>query len=154
MLVGLFSCQKENTPEPRLSDYRFTTEWNNSGVEWRGIPEIRLDNVTDTLTILGIANRPNDEVIGMKIKFQGVGTYTLTRNQAYYYSTVGGDVLTSEYKLVPDATSQLIITAYDAEKKLVEGTFNLSLQKKWSSNVNFAEELQLTNGKFKGKVKD
>ena len=90
----------------------------------------------------------------MKIKFQGIGKYTLIKNQAYYYTTVGGDVLTSKYKLAPNSIGQLIVSKYDKDKKSIEGTFDLMLKKDWSYSENNIDTLNLTDGNFKGKIEN
>ncbi len=113
-----------------------------------------LDNNTDTLTFLGITNQPNDQVIVMKVKFQGPDQYPLIKNQAYYYSTTGGDVIHNEYKLVPNSTGQFIITKYDAEKKLVEGNFELDLKNTWSYSGKDVDTLKLSEGSFKSTIAD
>ena len=123
-----------------------------NNVKWSGVPEIRINAETDSLTFFGTANASNDEVIVMKIKFQGLGQYTLTKNQAYYYSTVGGDVLMSKYKLAPNSIGQLVISKYDKDKKSIEGTFDFMLKKDWSYLENTIDTLNLIDGNFKGKI--
>ena len=90
----------------------------------------------------------------MKIKFQGLGQYPLRKNQASYYSTIGGDVLASDYRLAPNSIGQLIISEFDIENKLVEGNFRLRLNKKWSYSEDNVDVLNLSDGKFKGKIKN
>ncbi len=150
--IFLFSCenQDKDTVEPQVNLNTFSTKKN--AVNWSGITEIRLNNETDTLTFLGIANRPNDEVVVMKIKFQGLGTYSLTQKQAYYYTTVGGDVLVSKYDLTPGATGQFVISKYDQEKQVVEGNFDLDLKNTWSYSGQDTEIVKLTAGKYKGTI--
>jgi len=152
LALGIFSCQDTDQAEPQLAENTFSVQRNN--VKWSGVPEIRLDAETDSLTFLGISNAPNDEVIVMKIKFQGLGQYTLIKNQAYYYSTVGGDVLTSKYKLAPNSIGQLIVSKYDKDKKSIEGTFDIMLKNDWSYSENTIDTLNLTDGNFKGKIED
>jgi hypothetical protein len=150
LLVSLIiSChQSDNTSQ--LLDNHVSAKRNN--VNWIGSTEIRLDSVTDTLTFLGIANRPNDEVIVIKIKFTGAGSYSLTKSQGYYYSTVGGDVLTSEYGLAQNTGSQMIISKYDQSRRSIEGSFEMSLKKKRSNPENNIDTYNFTQGSFKGKI--
>lgn len=119
---------------------------------WIGYPEIRIDNATDTLTFLGIANRPNDEVIVIKIKFEGIGSYTLTKDQGYYYTTVGGDVLTSEYRLSPNTVGQIVISKYEETTRSIEGSFEMSLKKERSNPANNIDIFNFTDGSFRGKI--
>lgn len=150
LAAGLLSCQDDNQAKPQLADNMFSAQRN--GKNWGGITEIRVDENTDSLTFLGIGNQPNDEVVVMKIKFQGLGHYTLIKNQALYYSTVGGDVITSEYKLAPNAIGQLTISKYDVEEELIEGNFKLLLNKKWSYLEDNVDVLNLSDGCFRGKI--
>ena len=151
LILVLFSCQDDNQAEPQLTENTFSAQRNE--VNWSGQSEINLDNETDTLTLISIANIPNDEVLVMKIKFQGVGQYTLTKNQAFYYSTVGRDVIVNKYKLAPNPVGQLEITKYDSGKKLIEGNFTLTLKKEWSYSENNIETLTLSGGRIKGVIK-
>lgn len=149
LAVALIACQEDNTAA--LPDNSFSV--NRNYFAWEGIAEIHLDDSTDTLTFLGVGSRPNEEIIVMKTKFYGPGTYPLTKNQGYYYTLIGGDVLTSEYTLAPNIAGQLVVSNYDSTKKILEGTFNVFLQKKSSSSQSNPEELLIfTNGKFRGKV--
>jgi hypothetical protein len=150
LAVALISCQEENNAE--LSENSFSVYKNYAA--WEGITEIHLDSSTDTLTFLGVGNRPKEEIIVMKTRFQGPGTYPLTKNQGYYYTLVGGDVLTSEYILDPTVDGQLVVSKYDSAKKILEGSFNVLLKKKGSSPESNPDLLVFTNGKFRGKVEN
>lgn len=133
-----------------LTDNSVFAKRNNH--DWIGTTEIQLDRVTDTLTFLGIANQPNDEVVVMKIKFNGTGSYLLIKDQGFYYSTVGGDVLVSEYKLTPNAVGHFIISKYDSTEKLIEGSFEMSLKKERSNPENNIDTYNFTHGTFKGRI--
>jgi len=123
-----------------------------NNLDWIGTTEISLDRVTDTLTFFGIANRPNDEVIVMKIKFNGTGSYSLTKDQGLYYSTVGGDVWTSEYRLAPNTVGEIVISKYEPTEKLIEGSFEISLKKERSNPENNIDFYNFTQGTFKGQI--
>jgi hypothetical protein len=150
LTVALISCQDDNTAA--LPENSFSV--NRNYATWEGITEIHLDSNTDTLTFLGVGSRPNAEIIVMKTRFQGLGAYPLTKNQGYYYTLVGGDVLTSEYTLAPNVDGQLVLSRYDSTKKILEGSFNVLLKKKGSSPANHTDVLVFTNGKFRGKVEN
>lgn len=150
LLVMVVSCSyKDVSPQLVSVENSFSVKRNN--LDWTGTTEIHLDNVTDTLTFFGIANRPNDHVIVMKIKFTGTGSYSLSNNQGRYYSTVGGDVLTSEYKFVPNTMGQFVVTKYLQAEKIIEGSFEMSLKKIWSNPENNIDTYNFTQGTFKGK---
>lgn len=123
-----------------------------NNLEWSGITEIQLSKETDTLTIFGISNTPDDEVIVMKIKFEGPGEYHLTHNQAYYYRTIGGDVLISKYNIAPKTIGKIKILDYNEKDQVVEGYFQISLRKEWSNPTNDIEILDFENGFFSGKI--
>lgn len=120
-----------------------------NGASWRGTPEINHNPANDTLTFLGVGK---EQVVVFKIRFDGTGEYNLTQRQAGYYTTVGGDVITSEYVLAGDKPSKVIITQYDSEENTLEGNFNISLVKEWSNPEGAAETLVFTDGKFRGVV--
>ena len=124
-----------------------------NGLAWAGVPEMHLNKATSTLTLLGIANRPADEeVLILKLKFDGPGTYSLTKQQAYYYTTAKGHVLTSAYELASCAAGVLEISGYDPAEKLLEGNFRLVLTKEQSSPETDAEVVTFTEGRFRGRV--
>jgi hypothetical protein len=149
-LLIIISCH--NTEDVGLMNSDNYVSAKRNAIDWTGYSEIRVDNVTDTLTFLGIVNRPNDEVIVMRIKFDGTGSYALTHNQGYYYSTIGGDVLTSEYKLDPNGIGQFVISRYDPTEKSIEGSFEISLKKERSNPDNNIDIYNFTEGTFRGRI--
>lgn len=124
-----------------------------NGLAWAGVPEMHLNKATSTLTLLGIANRPADEeVLVLKLKFEGPGTYSLTKQQAYYYTTARGHVLTSAYKLASCAAGVLEISGYDPTGKLLEGSFRMVLTKEQGGPETNVEAVTFTEGRFRGRV--
>lgn len=146
-LIFIFTSCHEDENTGRVNSV--VAKRNN--VDWIGTAEIYLDDVTDTLTFRGTANRPNDEVLVMKIKFNGVGSYSLKNRQAYYYSTIGGDVLSSEYELGTNV-GEMVITKYEPEGKLLEGTFEMSLTKVRSNPANAIDTYDFSDGVFTGEI--
>lgn len=100
------SCNKDENPQ--IIDNYISAKKN--GLEGKGQTEIHLNQTTDTLTLLGISNQPNSEVIVLKMLFKGAGKYSLTNEQAYYYTTTGGDVATCHYRIAENSTSELEIS--------------------------------------------
>jgi hypothetical protein len=145
-LCVLFSC---HTDAP-LNNGIFSIKKN--GTVLTGDVTLRLDKTTDTLYIFAIAHKPNEEVIGMTIKFNGTGEYTLTKNQAFYYATVGGDVIVSEYKLPENTTARVVISRYTTGDKIVEGTFTMTLHQSMSNPPNTINILTLEEGTFKARI--
>lgn len=152
LTFSAFACQHETEVMPRITEEFVSARKND--VAWNGLPEIHLNSATDTLTFLAIANQPNDEVLFMKLRFDGAGVYELTGNQAYYYTTVGGDVLTSEYKLVSGVAGILYVENYNAAEHLLEGSFRLTLAKERSNPENDTPTLHFTDGSFRGYITD
>lgn len=141
--LGIVSCDDEEQTEPSFVSANLNEE------PWSGLPEISIDAAHDTLTFLGIGN---EQVIVFKIKFIGVDVYNLSEHQALYYTTVGGDAITSQYLLNTHTPSQVIITAYDDEQNTLEGSFTISLSQKWSNPESPTDILRFTNGLFKGAI--
>ncbi|WP_159473234.1 DUF6252 family protein [Dyadobacter sp. 3J3] len=149
LVLVLFSCKKDEesiAPE----NYLFSAERNDE--KWSGATEISLQTPdSDTLTLLFKANY-SSEILWIKIKFNDTGYYPLKANQAGYYSTVGGDVLVSRYVMTSNDTGQLTVTNYNPTKKLIEGTFDLSLTKQYANPENNNDILKFSNGCFKWKL--
>lgn len=144
-LIGIFSC---NNDDDNTIQQNFISSIINQQ-NWDGTPEISFSSIDDTLRLLG---HGNEQVINFKMKFNGVGNYILKGNQATYYTTIGGDVITSFYKLESNSTASLNITRYDANQNILEGNFELLLKKEWSNPENNIDSLIFENGKFKGQI--
>jgi hypothetical protein len=145
LIFGIFSCSNDDDlgKEEYISSTINQEKWNG------GDPEISLDQENDSLTLLGFGN---DQAIYFKIKFKGEGVYNLSGSQASYYTTVGGDVMTSLYILDPGSSSEITITDYDPEQKIVTGTFAVNLLQEWSNPENDINSLTLTDGEFRGSI--
>lgn len=113
---------------------------------------MHLNKATATLTLLGVANHKDEEVLVMKLRFEGVGTYLLTKQQAYYYTAAANRKLTSAYELAPCSAGVLEISGYDPAGKLLEGSFRLVLTKEQGTPENDAETMVFSEGKFRGRV--
>ncbi|WP_317041981.1 DUF6252 family protein [Salegentibacter salegens] len=96
----------------------------------------------------------NEQVIVFKIKFKGEGVYDLLENQTSYYTTIGGDVMTSLYILDPSSSSEITITEYDSEQNIIRGSFDVTLHQDWSNPENDIDLLNFTNGQFKGSIRN
>ncbi|WP_299155930.1 DUF6252 family protein [uncultured Christiangramia sp.] len=140
------SCQKDDALEE--SDF-ISASINDEN--WNGTPEIYIDTANDSLTILGYGN---EQHIFIKTKFKGEGTYNLENSRTNYYTTIGGDVITSNYIFDANSTSQLKITDYDSELNIIKGEFEVSLLKEWSNPENDIDKTIFKNGKFRGTIRD
>jgi hypothetical protein len=145
ILSLMISCREEEL----TGNYVFA---KRNDLAWIGYSEIHIDHATDSLILWGISNQPNTEVIVIKIKFEGTGSYALTNRQGYYYSTIGGDVVTSEYKLPPNATGQVVISKYEQTRGFIEGSFEMSLKKERSNPDSGIDIYKFTKGIFKGEI--
>ncbi|MEQ9301469.1 MAG: DUF6252 family protein [Cyclobacteriaceae bacterium] len=142
--LGFIACNNDDQIERSF----LSAQLNESS--WSGRSEINRDATNnDTLAILGIGN---EEVLVLKVKIDQVGVYVLTGEQAIYYTTVGGDAMTSRYIVDPAHSSQVTITTYDRDRNVVEGVFEVSLIQEWSNPENDLDQLRFTNGQFAGVV--
>ena len=124
LIFGIISCNDDNQLEPDFISAKINEK------NWNGIPELNVNNVNDTLTLLGSGN---EQVVFFKIKYNGEGVYNLSGSQANYYTTIGGDVITSLYTLDESPSSQITITEYNSEQNIIKGNFKISLLQKWSN---------------------
>ena len=146
LTFGMLSCSNDDD----LDESDFISATINEE-RWNGNPEISLNQENDTLILLGSGN---EQVIVFKIKFKGEGVYDLLENQTSYYTTVGGDVMTSLYILDPSSSSEITITEYDSEQNIIRGSFDVTLQQDWSNPENDIDLLNFTNGQFKGSIRN
>jgi hypothetical protein len=114
---------------------------------WSGSPELSLNDITDTLIFHGVAQ---EEVIFFKIKLNGTGTYQLSKDQAIYYTTLGGDVLTTSYSLDPETPSYVKITTFNEIHKQVIGEFDISLVQNYPTDQS--HKLAFSEGEFSGVI--
>lgn len=143
LILGLTSCDNSNEVEPAFVFAKL------NGVDWTGNPEITLDSENDTLTFLGVGD---ENVFGFKLKFRGEGAYDLSNLIGFYYTSVGGDVITSSYLLDLDKTAQVTITQYDSQQNSLQGSFEISYLKNWSNPENNINSIIFTEGKFEGTI--
>ncbi len=117
------SCHKDSKVIPQ--DFYFNSSKN--GVDWGA--------VVSTTKILGDSLRitafkpAGEEQLYIDIKFNGPGTYPLALGQAKFFTTIGMDVLTSEYRLDTTLHSKLVISSYDAKNNIISGSGNFYMLK-------------------------
>lgn len=100
----------------------------------------------DTLYVHGFGH---DETLAFKFLFTGPGTYEITaeansgylKGNAYYYTTVGGDVLISSYLLARDATVEIV--EYNEIEKLIKGNFEF-----WFNERSGSSTMRFEQGTF------
>ena len=101
---------------------------------------------TDSIAITGTGT---EERLLMNIKFTGEGTYILTGNQAKYFTTIGRDVITSNYNADNITTSTVEVKFYDRTEKTITGTYTLALKKLYANPTDaYPATIKFTNGMF------
>ena len=145
VIFTISSCQKEETPEE--PDY---ISANINGENWEGDPSI--DNIRDNDSIwLGGFSEEEDwaQILGIKIKLDGEGDYSLNKN-TNYYTVFEEDQMSEIYRLDESSPSHLTITEYDTKRNIIRGNFEmLLLLEKRSDFPEPADELIFKNGSFK-----
>lgn len=139
-----FSCTKERPLCCAMPDSPYIYAVKNN-VNWQGAP--LAEKITnDSIAIIGSQTK---ERLILRIKTKLEGTYTLTGNQGNYFTTVGQDVITSEYFLDDAATNTVTISKYDNAKDLITGTYSVTLKKATRfSDPAIPATVKFLNGKF------
>jgi hypothetical protein len=108
----------------------------------------------DTITISGKTNTGGEEEqVGFKIVFDGVGYYTLKANEKFYRITKNGTLL-FEYKPDPTHLSSVTIISYNQADKILQGFFELRFLKiNANPSENHPDKVFFGGGKFKVKLK-
>ncbi|TFF38261.1 DUF6252 family protein [Mucilaginibacter psychrotolerans] len=114
-------------------------------VKWTGEATAEKQG-TDTLLIIG---SKTEERLIMRLKFTGEGIYTFQNTQAFYFTTIGGDVFTSEYIVDETAASTLTVTDYNETSRLASGTYSLTLKRNYPNPTSaYPQKVQFVNGMF------
>ena len=147
--VLTFSCTKKMDCCVLAYQPFITAEKNN--VKWDaqvGTTKIAPDSIAITGT-------QTEERLIMRIKFAGKGTYTLTGNQAKFFTTVGQDVITSDYYVDNAAASTIQITEYDYNQAIITGTYSVALKKTSADRYpSYPESVKFLSGKFSTYLKN
>lgn len=105
----------------------------------------------DTLVIVATNTVKSDQNVGFQFKFVSEGNYKLTGNQAYYYTTIGGDVISARYKLDESANNLVAVTKYEkgavgTYSDVLTGTFKLAFVNidQPAQKLNFEGTFQVT----------
>jgi hypothetical protein len=114
-----------------------------NGMRWEASPSG--SNLTgDTIIVSGISN---DEQIAFKIRFDGLGYYTLKANENYYKIKGASAV---SYKPDPTHINNVTIIAYNQTGKIIQGFFELRFIKiSDDANNSAPDKIILSEGKFK-----
>ena len=145
MLVGFSSCKTLKDGTLIIPTMSATID----GAAWASI--LRVSTVQkDVVAITGFPTAGKEKAILISIKGTGVQTYKLSATELMaqcaiiYQKTVGAAEGSSDYYVAINATVK--ITKYDAEKKLISGTFSGLLRP--SDKPLAGTDLKIENGKF------
>ena len=144
----LCACKKEKSIK---AEYTVSAQKNNTAWIAKN-PYTGFVNTTlkDSTVIIA---RIGEETLGIKFKSKGVGTYVQPEVNAYFYTTVGLDVLVSEYKLSNTATNNLIINNYDEAGNTMKGSFDLTFQKTRGDSKYFPDSIVFKNGLLQAQIR-
>jgi uncharacterized protein YxeA len=140
--IIISSCHKDSKVIPQ--DFYFNTSKN--GVDWGAVASAG-KILGDSIRITAF-RATGEEQFYVDIKFNGDGAYPLEAGQAKYFTTIGMDVLTSEYRLDPSRVSQLVISSYNTKTHIISGSGDFYLLKN-----SISEYVQLTLGGSSFRVK-
>ena len=143
LIVLTFSCKKSSeNPANNLfvgADFQGTT--------WIAQPSTEV-LTNDTLVVRGF-NSASSAYMLFKVKFYGVGNYTLTAGSQgeYYTSPAGTNTITSQYKLDTTQTNTVTFTSYNFGTRIATGSFQLNFVKT-SGGSAFSNTANFTSGQF------
>lgn len=108
----------------------------------------------DTITVSAKSNiAGEEEQVGFKIVFDGVGYYTLKANENYYLITKSG-THSGHYVADPTHLSSVTIISYNQTDKILQGFFELKFLKvSDSSPGSHPDKIFFSEGKFKVTLK-
>lgn len=150
-LLSLVACDKNEDTEVRLSQNTFISQKN--ALEWKGTTELNLME-NDTLVFLGVGNGLDNGVLVIKVRYEGTGSHELKSGQGLYYDTLGGDVIVGQYGIGEVQQGKFWINSFDDRTGEVKGGFELNLETNGQSVENGGTELIITDGQFRGTIKD
>jgi len=104
----------------------------------------------DTITVSAKSNvSGEEEEVGFKFVFDGVGFYTLKANENYYLIKKSG-ALTGKYVPDPAHLSSITIISYNKTNKILQGFFELRFLK-INDNLpgSHPDKISFSEGKFK-----
>ncbi|HEY4327401.1 MAG TPA: DUF6252 family protein [Mucilaginibacter sp.] len=108
-------------------------------------------NTKDTLFIR--AQDGEDNII-IAIKQRGAGTYRPDEFRAYYYVTIGMDVIVGQYQTYNDPGNSLEISTYDENNHIIKGTFKFVLTSYYIYSNASTRKIAFTNGKINTQLSD
>jgi hypothetical protein len=128
------------TPPKHPCDY--ITALKN-GEEWTVWATTHFGSKNDTLYVGGVGN---EETLSFKFHFTGPGIYEITttanhqylNGNAYYYTTIGLDVINARYLLAKKAIVEIV--EYNKTEKMIKGNFEFSFNEYSGSSTYSFEQ--------------
>lgn len=137
-----FSCKK-STENPANNLFIGA---NFQGGNWLAQPSTSYSANRDSLKIQGF-HPAGEQHLAFSVRFGGTGTYNLKAGQATYYTTLGTDALTSNYKLDTTKTNTVTFSQVNLGTGIAAGSFQLNFVKTYGGG-GFSTTANFTNGKF------
>ncbi|ASU32465.1 DUF6252 family protein [Mucilaginibacter xinganensis] len=134
------ACKKENK---NVAQDLFMGAFKNGG-NWVAAPNADYFSGKDSLQIIGF-KAAGEETLQINLKFRGKGNYAVKQGQAHYYTTIGRDVVTGEYKLDTTNTNNVMVQNFDVYSNIMSGTFELNFVKTYGGGP---DKLSFSGGKF------
>lgn len=144
-------CGSGDDSVPSLEANTFTAQKDEH--LWEGSTELQLME-NDTLVFLAVGKGLDNGVLMVKTKFKGVGTYTVEKEKALYYDTLGGDAIVDQYTLQEPGKATFVLESYNESSRTVTGNFSLELFPKAQGGKSIEYFLKITEGRFRGTLKE
>jgi hypothetical protein len=133
--ISLLACEHPFNPE-----LTYSFEGKLNGTHWRGKSEAELRQ-DGQLIVWGIRG---EQDIVIKVKFSGVGVYSIKPRDALLRETIGGDVVVAGYLSYGGHQDQLVITYWDKSKHVIQGTCRFDASS-GDKRLSFTEGRFITN---------
>ncbi|QEM13965.1 DUF6252 family protein [Mucilaginibacter rubeus] len=149
MAVALLvsACKKKDCCVIPVTPDFMLAQKNN--MAWEAVPA-GSNTLGDTITVSAKSNTSGEEEeVGFKFVFDGVGYYTLKANENYYQIKKSG-TLTAKYVADPTHLSSITIISYNQTNKILQGFFELRFLK--VSDItpeSHQDKVSFSEGKFK-----
>ena len=147
----ILGCNSDDDTQPPLATNTFTAQKDEH--LWEGSTELQLME-NDTLVFLAVGKGLDNGVLMVKTKFKGVGTYTVEKEKALYYDTLGGDAIVAQYTLQEPEMATFVVESQNASNGMVTGNFSLELFPKAQGGKSIEYFLKITEGRFRGTLKE
>tara|TARA_B100000949_G_scaffold214755_1_gene210503 strand:- start:7 stop:621 length:615 start_codon:yes stop_codon:yes gene_type:complete len=147
ILLFIIGCDSDDGSEMPLPANSFVAQKDED--LWEGITELQLTE-NDTLVFFAVGKGLDNGVLMVKVKFEGAGSYTVAKEKALYYDTLGGDVIVAQYTLQEPEKATFVVESHDRSSGSVTGTFDLQLFPEAQGGKSIEYFLQITEGRFRG----